>query len=385
MHTVDEVMYKNYIYITWLSVYLFCVINFTIIVTNDCWQLIDTLFFSVYIMLYLCIVMEKEYRKPINISLKRKIANRSKEIVEYEYCYLHEGDKYVVIDASYVFNKCSHDNYYANLRVTAAKIKMLNETAPFNQIVEALEYVMFNASKSVYYPTVTIFEARDIVSSIWNVNPDKVERFVYGDDVVDSEHYEDSRQYSKVYNYRSIEWKPSVAEIIKLTDKEKSEYESINDKVKAHNYLVAIKTSKKSSYSSRVRNESIRATIDSIVHSTKQALDEETTIGDVTREMLYKLVREQIDISEYMFLQSLKRLKSTGSIADSYAPNKIETMVKGSEEKIIKAGYEIHKEKELINKYKVQKKTDMSNRTINKRWSSVEPTFNQLNKQLNIQ
>ena len=122
-------------------------------------------------------------KRPENISLRRKLATRSKSIVEHKYCYHHEYDKYVVVDASYAFNKCMHQKYYNNLCVTAAKIKLLNNDASKDDVVDALKYVMFNMEKSVYYPTVHIVEAEGIVDKIWNENPDNVERIIHGDDV----------------------------------------------------------------------------------------------------------------------------------------------------------------------------------------------------------
>lgn len=322
-----------------------------------------------------------------NLALRKKIHQRSSGIVEHEYCYHHEDGNYVVVDASYVFNKCSHDKYSHNLLVTSCKLRYLNPSAGYDDIVNGLKYVMDFAERSVYYPTVVQFEANRIVSKSYSLisNNDKldlIEEITLGKDFVNSDEYIRSNAFTKFYSYRVIEWKPSVAKLLELTDDEiemKNIIEQKGDKVALHNYLRNLSSNKKISYSSKIRNASLHGKIDSIVHSVRMAMSEEVGEQGIIKK---GDLQQRCGISEYALNESLKRLNATGEYYSSPVLNNNEVLVYDSEGKMIQAGYEIHRDMLLINKSKVVSRTGMSPRTVNKRWDSVYPTFEALNSKL---
>ena len=324
------------------------------------------------------------------LNRRKKITNRSSddEIVDYKYCKIHTAEPYVVIDASYVFNRCSHDNYYNNLVVTACKLRYINEGCSVKDLKETLIDIMLKMNNLVYYPTVLTEEVDSIISDCYRLVPDDkldyADLIVYG---VDSE--EDlCKSDSKVINYRTVEWKPSVAILIALTKEEEAYANSISDRVARHRYLAALSQKKKAMYFQPLIHKLKRSKIDSIVHETRIAMEAVCDSEYINANELYEQVVEVgtfrgIEISKYSFNKSMERLGETADVVyNSSVLNDNEIKKQHSLDKMLEAGYKIHNESDLITKPKVKKVSELAIATVYKNWKAHEKTFNKLNERL---
>lgn len=333
------------------------------------------------------------YPKPDGLTLRKKIANRSESILEFDYCYVHDGEKYVVIDASYVFNRCSHDYYWNNLLVTVCKLRLLNPSAPRTMVLDGLRHIMWNAQKSLYYPTVLIDEADAIVERCYSMyneaQLDNADELIHGMTREEIDAMSQSNQFTVVYDYRTIEWKPSVAKLYEFSEVEMAELarlESGSDMVAYNRYLSKLKASAKIRYSAGKIGLSKTSKTDKIVHDAVRAILENSQEDAVIKEDLYEHVRAiNSNITKRMFYDAVKRISTTAEFIGGgfdAITNKQDYMVKQSENKLISAGYDIHNERKFINKNRVQERSGMSSRTVHKRWPIVEPTFTALNNKL---
>ena len=273
------------------------------------------------------------------------ILSAVKNRVEFEYLYVWE-DKYECVDARYVNISSSKETALYNYRVYVWKVWYLNPDCSEDELVNDGIKLINSTMK-----TNGTFLLESDVYRICN------EVFHGGFN---------SEIFSKIKEWKRIEWKSNIDELIKLTEDEEFVLDSLDSKeyVKMYNEFIRVKKIKESSKClNQIKMNKVKA---AVINSIMPIKDENKvcSISDISliTGISYKTVKKHYE--EYMEEMLVDGYDFIVDKNISLKNEKTDLMIRA----IL-----VLKEKGLkINKATVSAYSGVSRSTVNKRWDDIK-------------